>query len=221
MRPVKRPRLDDSDESSMEEPQLVEIAKGGDLVVKAGKNKLVRAQLIQIHSICLKLASPVFREMLESSFVEGTTKYTVEKPLLLPDDYGPAFLEMCKILHHQPSQDPDLSVLRHLVILADKYQCIDSIRAQTLMTIGPYFSATTSGLVEGNAGTAYKGLKIVEALCIACIIDDAQLFHRISAVVILNSTATEMANDARHFEDLIPTDLIGSFTWRPPRYNVH
>ena len=197
-----------SDESSIlsDTGQLHEVAHGGDLVVQAGVNTSEGYCVVKVHSFCLKLASPVFRAMLESSFAEGTTSHTEESPLRLPDDHGPAFLEMCKILHHQPTQPRVLALLPNLVILADKYQCLDSIRAHVQSAVAPYYGGT---LFNGIPDIGSDGLSMVSAMCIACVIKDAQLLRRTSAVVLVHENAFQIEADAEDFEELLPTDLIG------------
>ena len=191
---------------SSDEPQLIDIAKGGDLVLKVGGGNQSGTRLIQVHSLCLKLASPVFHAMLESSFLEGTTKHTTEQPLLLPEDHGPTFVEMCKILHHQQTQPSRLSLLSDLVVVADKYQCTDSIRTYVLSAIGPFFSSTA---IEGDTGIVSSGLNLVSAMCIAYIIKDAQLFHRTSASVLINVSCDNIEDESEKFLDIFLEGLIG------------
>ena len=188
----------------LQDTDLHEVAQGGDLVLKAGEMSPGGYRLIKVHSFCLKLASPVFRAMLDSSFAEGTTAHTEEKPLPLPDENGLAFLELCNILHHKPSQPPNLFILQSLVVIADKYQCVDSDRAHVQAAIGPYFDSATAG---GSIGPVSYPLGNVTALCMACTIGDAHLFGRISAVVIMGSSRIAIVKEGEALGGLLPPEL--------------
>ena len=203
--PSKRRRTDDDEHlvpKTTFTGALLEVGKGGDLFLKAGTG--AQGCLIQVHSFCLKLASPVFKAMLEGPFIESTTSYTAKQPLLLPDDDGAAFLELCQILHHHPSYSQRLDILPQLVMLADKYQCLEAVRPHVQSALSPHFSNIAA---EGIPLDSHAHL--VEAMCIAYIVLDEQLFHRTSATVLVNGKWHLVHNQSKRFEGLLPPSMIG------------
>lgn len=81
----------------------------------------------------MKLASPVFRAMLDpSNFAEGKKLSRASKGAVprvqLPDDDPTAFIMLLAIIHGRPRQVPlkvDLNLMSSISILIDKYQMQD------------------------------------------------------------------------------------------------
>ncbi|KIV95311.1 hypothetical protein PV10_02981 [Exophiala mesophila] len=102
----------------------VNIDPDGDLIIKIGWKKL----RVSSHVLCL--ASPVFKVMLRSNFIEGVTaenSASNPKRITLPDDDQAAFKTLCHVLHFQLDSVPqrlDIDSLQELATLCDKYQVI-------------------------------------------------------------------------------------------------
>ncbi|EKD13761.1 hypothetical protein MBM_07962 [Drepanopeziza brunnea f. sp. 'multigermtubi' MB_m1] len=79
----------------------------------------------------LRLASPVFKAMLQGSFREGQALQSTGKAEVpLPDDDPAAFKILLDIVHGFPSKVPrsvDLSTLANLSILVDKYRMLEVV----------------------------------------------------------------------------------------------
>lgn len=122
----------------------------GDLILIVGEKK----HRIRVSSKILCLTSSVFRAMLGPNFKEGNelasgsvrqvspwpnvSEYrslssSTPYELPLPDDDQKAMELFCNILHHQAKSIPtrndrSLSLLRELAIIANKYDCADSVK---------------------------------------------------------------------------------------------
>ncbi|KAI9048632.1 hypothetical protein LZ554_007464 [Drepanopeziza brunnea f. sp. 'monogermtubi'] len=95
----------------------------------AGMAKPPKQVDMLVSSKHLRLASPVFKAMLQGSFREGQALQSTGKAEVpLPDDDPAAFKILLDIVHGFPSKVPtsvDLSTLANLSILVDKYQMLE------------------------------------------------------------------------------------------------
>ena len=184
---------------------ILELAKEGDLFIKAGKGKTV-SPVLRVQSAFMKEASPVFQAMLNTNFREARTTYTAQKPLSLPEDHGKAFAELCAILHHKPSRTPDYRLLVEMTATADKYQCLDAVRPYVLMALHPYHEKR---VVENDTRLSSRGLIRRDAMGIAYVLGDAQLFWRTSASVIVNNKIGGTGGRAhKGLMDLVPSSVM-------------
>ncbi|RVX68844.1 hypothetical protein B0A52_07499 [Exophiala mesophila] len=106
----------------------IDIVPDGDLIIKIGDDYL----RVSSHALCL--ASPVFKSMLRSNFIEGlTAKNSASNPkhITLPDDDPAAFKTFCHVIHLQLDSVPrvlGIDSLQDLATLCDKYQAITPMR---------------------------------------------------------------------------------------------
>lgn len=114
----------------MDEEGIVwEVSRGGDLYLTVGTDAYVL-----VSSKVMSLGSPVFAAMLESNFIEGISNHQGEGPhaIHLPDDDGDAMVLLCKIFHLDTADltcsRPNRHMIRSLVILCDKYDCVATLR---------------------------------------------------------------------------------------------
>jgi hypothetical protein len=106
------------------------IDEDGDVLVQADSKELL------VSSKILILASPVFKAMLKSKFRKGRTTRSTQHPLKLPlpDDNPDALTVLFHILHFSPKRkrlEPDVDLQLELAQLADKYDCMASIHAES------------------------------------------------------------------------------------------
>lgn len=105
------------------------LDEDGDVLIKSGFKEFL------VSSKILTLASPVFKAMFRSGFIEGTTVRSAEHPLELPlsDDNPDALTVLLHILHFSPSRKclkSDVDLQLELAQLSKKYDCIASISAE-------------------------------------------------------------------------------------------
>lgn len=83
-------------------------------------------QRLRVHSLFLRVASPVFAAMFGPHFREGRI-LSEETPgeLPFPDDDPESMKLLCKLLHHQISESelPSIDGLLEFAVLVDKYDC--------------------------------------------------------------------------------------------------
>lgn len=115
----------------------IHVAKSdGDILLVLGD----RETRLCVSSVILSSASPVFKTMLGPDFLEGQDDRSAQNPkrISLPDDDVNAMVRLCRLIHHQdnmPTTPHDKGSLAGgaeqllaLMVVADKYGCIDSIR---------------------------------------------------------------------------------------------
>lgn len=91
---------------------------------------------LQVSSKVLSLASPVFKSMLYGPFGEGVAlaeASRLQKPYIqdLPEDHPQSLMTLCGILHFHKdyaSITPSPENLEKLAVLANKYQCTQTLR---------------------------------------------------------------------------------------------
>ena len=174
-----------------------------DIVLKVGD---AEGCLILLHSLVLKIASPVFKSMLEGSFIEGQSKYTREHPLALPEDNAETFIVYCKILYRE---DPHILAcdLPALVTLADKYGSSEKLR--------DVFTSHLSGLLVAGMETdpsriMDQGLLVEEVFYMAFLVGDEKLFANASKVVLAQISTTRLIDEQRcALGNLVPESLLG------------
>lgn len=122
----------DVEESKATSPGKIIADPRGDIIFLVGPDD--NRTSIQVSSKALSLASPVFRAMFGSGFLEGTpTGSGVPRTVALPDDNPAAMSVLCYILHFQFDQDSmgSFKVFESLAVLVDKYQCAQALKPWT------------------------------------------------------------------------------------------
>lgn len=153
------------------------IDEDGDLTLVVGetKHRIVAASKV------LTLVSKVFKAMLSPNFKEGRELAAANGKgydLELPDDDPEISIVLLNIIHYRPAFSPteaakqkrDLDVLRALILLADKYDCVEAIEP------------VSSRWVAAVAQTRVPGDDAL--LIIAYLLNDAELFEQVSRRMI-------------------------------------
>lgn len=101
---------------------VTNLAPSGDVVPALSDHSRLR-----VHSVVLKLASPVFKAMFGPHFSEGQNLSEANpKEVPLPDDPPEAMIIICEILHYHNRSEPAPrgELPRVIVTLVDKYDLI-------------------------------------------------------------------------------------------------
>ncbi|KAI5360718.1 Putative BTB/POZ domain-containing protein [Septoria linicola] len=117
-------------ETETTEIERSDVAADGDLIITVGGQLELR-----VHSLLLKMNSPVFRTMLGPDWLEGQQLANISPAtpgaLSLPGDDPKAMQVLCFILHAQNDQlpsRPDSTNLLGLAKAADKYDCAQAVK---------------------------------------------------------------------------------------------
>ncbi|QDS75765.1 hypothetical protein FKW77_008691 [Venturia effusa] len=157
------------------------IDEDGDLTLVVGKD----GHRIVVASKVLMLVSKPFEAMLSKNFKEGRELAAANGKgyeLELPDDDPATCIILFNILHYRPDlkskeaekKRRDLDILRTLLLLADKYDCVASIE--------PVISRWVNAVVNT------RGYRDDALLIISYLMDDAGTFGLISRRIIREHT---------------------------------
>lgn len=153
-------------------PSTVELAPIHDVVLV-----LSNGVHVQIHTMVLRLASPVFAAMFGPHFAEGQRLDETNPPLVpLPDDDPAAVTLLCRILHHKyhSSKYPELELFLRFAELADKYDCVSAVRATAALW-------TQSHIKNAQAG---KRAPSNDLLAITYLLDQRKHFRTVTREII-------------------------------------
>ena len=203
----KRPR---TSRDGAQHTDIVEIDPRGHVVLQVGTQS---STLLRMSSSLLMRVSNVFQAMLEGKLVEATIKHDANDPLKLPDDDPHAMELMCNLLMYQIGdfKEIDPAQLPGLTVVCDKYQCLTSLRV--------WFEMRLSRFVFGIEGPAFKkeaetflvehdGLKYLDALAVAYLIDNAVYFEHISHEVLMRYTREDIEQEMHSgLAELMPDDF--------------
>ncbi|MCJ1473765.1 hypothetical protein MMC13_002416 [Lambiella insularis] len=102
-----------------------DIDPSGDVVLVVERIRL------RVSSKVLTLASPVWKAMFSSNFVEGTVLSKGSPCIVpLPEDNVDAISMLCNILHYRHqyiAKKPSAASLEQLAVVTDKYDCVDAM----------------------------------------------------------------------------------------------
>ena len=159
------------------------IDDDGDVLVQTGSKELL------VSSKILALASPVFKAMFNSKFLEGSTIRSTQNPLELPlpDDDPDALAVLFHTLHFSSKQKflrlgADLQL--HVAQLSDKYDCTASISGES----GRWLRS----LSEGDHDTSI----LWTSSTIAFLMGHMDEFSNFTAKLALKLTAAELDHTA-------------------------
>jgi hypothetical protein len=148
----------------------------------------------------MMLASSVFAAMLKVGYLEGSTLKAVGKvEIPLPDDDPEAFTILLNIIHGRPKNVPrrnNLSVLKNLTILVDKYQMHEVVAVFSELWIEALHPST---------------LRVCDAdllpwVCISWVFGDGNLFKRFT-LQLMRTCGSEL--DPKQLSELpIPETII-------------
>lgn len=159
--------------------KLVEIVPEADVTLKVGTGD--GALDIKVSGLILGLASKVFKTMLNSQFIEGTTRV-----IELPEDDPRIIMDFAHIIHHKPYlvKDLDAQRLRGLVKLIDLRLCHDSLAPWIVSKLNQYVrwaetvtESTKSLVTMGSEFPAQiPGLLMEDLIAFAAVFDLPEWF---------------------------------------------
>ncbi|KAL1622388.1 hypothetical protein SLS54_004952 [Diplodia seriata] len=171
------------------------IAPTGDIVLL-----LCDGTRLRVHSVVLKLASPVFRAMFGPHFSEGQNlSETNPKEVPLPDDPAEPMTLICEILHHQhPSNSVLSELLEPLVSLVHKYDLVDAM--------GLKVAAFLEHELPAAKENGFRGLRDQGLLAMAYLLKDERSFNLISREILIfyGGSFTEFDDPF----DILPLEIL-------------
>lgn len=205
--PRKKARLNPSKHT------VHDVDPKGDIVIEAGTKKTTT--LIRVSKDVLTSTSPVFKVMLGPDFAEGQRTHTVEQPLKLNDDDGPALLMLLQIVSGAITDGSDVKpwLLPQLVLLGDKYDCLDQLRPWVQVALGIWREQSDNKYTFGLS-IGYKDQEILpinEAIRVAFLTDDSANFGALSHALfhILHDGDKGIMEYQVPLDDLMPADFKG------------
>jgi len=112
-----------SENAATRRARVIELLPNADVTLKVGQRS--KALDIKVSSTVLCLASKVFNTMLNSPFVEASSKV-----IDLKEDDPRVILDFCYIIHHQHDRVKhiDVKLVRGLITLADMRDCRGALK---------------------------------------------------------------------------------------------
>ncbi|KAL0264183.1 hypothetical protein SLS55_000129 [Diplodia seriata] len=171
------------------------IAPTGDIVLLLCDDTKLR-----VHSVVLKLASPVFRAMFGPHFSEGQNlSETNPKEVPLPGDPAEPMTLICEILHHQhPSSSFRSELLEPLVSLVHKYDLVDAM--------GFKVAAFLEHELPAAKENEFSDLGDQGLLAMAYLLKDKRSFNLISREVVIFYEGS--FSDLYDPFDILPSKLL-------------
>jgi hypothetical protein len=180
--------------------ETVKIDPAGDAILIVGFSEPTAptAHLL-VSSKVLGLASPVFAVMFSPKFKEGSNLNSSHPcKVTLPEDHPEAMTLLCNCLHfrvdHIP-RDVELSVLKTLAILCDKYDAARAISPWSILWLQRWETTEYEDCFEGL-------LAIIYAL------DCAEAFTKISRKAILDQVGSFDVRRIPDGFDMVPDSLV-------------
>ena len=111
----------------------VNVAADGDLILVVGNNLNGNKLELRVHSLLLKMNSPVFRTMLGPNWLEGQSLSNISETspgkLDLPDDDMEGMKYLCYILHHR---NDELAALPDAITFLSIAKSVDKVSQTTI-----------------------------------------------------------------------------------------
>ena len=171
--------LDCSDQTSDQVIDREIIDEDGDVLIQIGSKEWL------VSSKILALASPVFKVMLSSKFIEGSTNRSVQQPLELPlpDDHPDATAVLLHTLHFSSKwkfSTPGAELQFNTALLSDKYLCITSMYSESVRWL--------RSISEGY----HESLALWKLSTVAFLMGHPDEFSSLTAKTVSRFTAAEL-----------------------------
>lgn len=201
------------------EHAMVEIVDKptGDMVIRVGKGD--DTGLVRVHKTFLTVVSPVFRAMLTGGFSESTRVLDEKDPLVLDDDDHEAFIDFCKIVHHQSvGQKRTIDCLIQVAFIADKYACAETVLQPLLqpfrILVDPIIRDNHLQLVDPSVKT------VIDLILLSRIAKDSDLLWQSSCYAAVNFSLNAIKNGWNPNLCRIAPGVAGKFWCRPSKISV-
>ena len=159
--------------------KVIEIISDSDVLLKVGEGK--DALDIKVSSVILKASSKVFKRMLESQYIEATSKV-----IDLKEDDPQAVLDFCRIVHHRADSVwvSDAKQLRALIILSDMRDCGEALKPWMLGVLGGFLKWVDDTFQNPTNKTpmveSVPGWTITDGITFAVAFEMSELFLKIT-----------------------------------------
>ncbi|KAI9681152.1 MAG: hypothetical protein M1817_002434 [Caeruleum heppii] len=176
------------------------IDEAGDLLVQTSSKEFL------VSSKILTLASPIFKAMFGSGFLEGNLDRSAQHPLELPlsDDSPDAWAVLFHILHFSSKRKflmPDVDLHLEIAQLSDKYDCMASVQAESKQWL------------RSRSGTDYESSILWKLTTITFLLDHTEEFANFTAKLASTLSAAEL--DDATLATVLPGSLKGTLQVLP------
>ncbi len=200
---------------------VIDIASDGDsvLIVGSEPSQVVR---LRVHSLFLKSVSKVFAAMFGPHFREGMAASGKQpKEILMPGDDPEAMTVLCRVIHHQYHEIPDIlqpPTVLHVAQAADKYDCLNLLKNAKTRWLDPYpdlrmrarLPEETQMSELRNIDQIEHGMEYLGCLvAVAYLLDDAGAFQELTSILVLHCAKSylELANE-KWGGSIIPSTVL-------------
>lgn len=179
--------------STSPEPDLEQIDPSGDVILHVIGDY---PSCFLVSSKAVSLASKPFAAMLGPRYMEGQS-LSVENPPVIqfPDDASGSFRPLMIILHHkcaepgfsncfQTLNEPSLG---RLLVLADKYGCVEAVRFAVCERLRSAVADTIRLTQQGKFSEVLQFRYLISAMDASFITRDVVLFKEISLALMLRT----------------------------------
>ncbi|KAJ9615084.1 hypothetical protein H2200_001158 [Cladophialophora chaetospira] len=139
--------------STIDECFVTEVAAGGDLILRVGRDHPAGPSYLRVSSTVLTLTIPFFNALLNGHFQESKLQLNdVDPPVLdLPEDDGAYMLKLCQILHPSTRDADHLILPKSLVeisVITNKYRTQHTSSWLSHRHLHPDFPVVTNEMLE-------------------------------------------------------------------------
>lgn len=168
--------------------KIVDLLPQADVILQVGQGEDAVDIGVSSHVLCL--ASKVYSTMLNSPFLESSTKVVG-----LTEDDPQTILDFCHIIHHQYGSVKDMTAkrLRGLMIVADMRDCRESLQSWISATIQDYTKWVEDTVVDTPTSTpipfptSIEGLLIEDIIAFAYIFEIESLFRNATEICLFGT----------------------------------
>jgi hypothetical protein len=174
--------------------KVIELQPDADVTLKVTKGNDTLD--IKVSSGLLSLASKVFKAMLNSQFIEASTKV-----IELNDDKPQTILDFCRIIHHQCDAvtGMDATRMRELIMLADMRDCKEALGPWMVSQMVDYLAWFKSDSVCAYPGSvmpdSLPGMKIEDFITFAAVFSLDDLFFRATMAYFVRGRGQIVSSD--------------------------
>ena len=195
---------------------MEDMCPSGDIIPDVGPTEQKYMLHVSSHALCL--TSPVFKAMLNSKFLEGTSKFgSDERRVRLPDDDFNAVVIFCEISHIRgTAMDAfTLDEFGELSVFCDKYDATEAAMLWSTLHFTRFLSESSrcfTSLLLGRIDPDRQHGEVVRLLYIAYAFEN----HRGFAQASRNILSAYHTDTYRKCRERICTPIVGRSGYTRP-----